>query len=422
MLRKIHMPLDFLIRNFRRKSSCAIEKSAEIKFFKFNGHCDINNRTGNDNRTVATTIVNRGRACLDPTFEKPTITKFFRSTRPCGIRGLCLTILLSVLCAFPALAHDVKDPVCRMTVDSDTTPFQRTVDGVTYYFCSTKCESQFDKSPKTYIDLMKRLSANGGAGYTATLAPVDAEPNKPVPIQFNIRNNKTGKIVTDYQVTHTKLLHLLLVKSDFTWFEHQHPVLDKDGTFRIDWTFPRAGRYYLFADFTPADDDNQIKRMTLNVGGPSAPAPTAKLRPEKPHSVMVGDTKVTIGVFNPPFIVGKQVLLTYRFTDRDGKPVTNMQPFIGAMGHMIAIREDGTHCVHVHVLHGVAPGSYGATMLPIMQAADPIKVTPDMVTLTGPEFSFKLTLPTPGVYRVWAQFMRHNKVVTVPFTVEGQAE
>src|SRR5262249_532586 len=134
--------------------------------------------------------------------------------------------------------------------------------------------------------------------------------------------------------------------------------------------------------------------------------------PHSPSSVTVGGMKVAIGVVNPPFIVGKQVLVTYRFTNIDGKPVTDMHPFLGIMGHMSASRSEPTHCVHIHVLHGVAAGSYQASMLPIMQAADPLKVTPDMVTLTGPEFSFKLTLPAPGAYRVWAQFMRHNKVVT----------
>jgi YHS domain-containing protein len=327
-----------------------------------------------------------------------------------------------------------------MTVDSDTTPYQRTIMGTTYYFCSDKCEEQFDKSPQTYIQLLTRLSADGGAGYTAMLAPVQALPGKPVSLQFEIRNNKTGKLVIDYQVTHTKLMHLLLVRSDFNWFEHQHPVLGKDGVFRLTWKFPSPGRYYLFADFTPIDGDNHIERMTLDVvqsAAASGPPPKPEgvvtvpasqtgnppdLRPDRPHTVLVGDTQVAVAVVNPPFAVGKQMLLTYRFTDRDGKPVTDMQPFIGAMGHMIAIRSDATHCVHVHVIHGVAPGSYAASMLPVMQVASQVKVSPEMVTLTGPVFSFKLTLPAPGAYRIWAQFMRHNQVVTVPYTVRAEPE
>lgn len=343
---------------------------------------------------------------------------------------VAFALLLLVL---PAVAHDIKDPVCRMTVDTDTTPYQRTVGGKTYYFCSLKCESQFDKSPKTYIDLLAKLSIDGGAGYTLALQPVHAVPKTPTPIAFTITNNKTHKIVTDFQLTHEEKLHLLLVSQDMQWFEHQHPVLGPDGVFRIKWSFPRAGRYYLFTDFTPVDGDNQIKRMTLDVGNGPFPTGPPTLQPEQPRMRqgwgqdslsfaprVAGDVKVSINVLHDTFVVGTQNLLVYHFRDAvSGKPCTDMQPFIGVMGHMIAMREDGTSVVHVHVLHGVAPGSYAATMLEVMQAADPIKVTAAQDTLNGPAFSFKLTLPEPGVYRVWAQFMRHNKVVTVPITVRA---
>ena len=326
---------------------------------------------------------------------------------------------LFLLLALPAFAHDIKDPVCRMTVDTDTTPYQRTVDGKTYYFCSTKCESQFDKSPKTFIDLLAKLSADGGAGYTVALQKTHAEPNVPTLMAFTVTNNKTHKLVTDYQLTHEKLLHFIMVSRDMQWFEHQHPVLGSDGVFRITWTFPKAGRYYLYADFTPVDGDNQIKQMTLDVGDTAPSTAPVVLYPEKPHAKLVGDTKIAVSTATAKFTVGTQNILTYRFTDMDGKPCADMQPFIGAMGHMIAIKEDGTHMVHVHVLHGVAPGSYAATMLQVMQAADTLKVTADQVTEHGPQFSFKLTLSTPGVYRIWAQFMRHNNVLTVPLTVRA---
>jgi hypothetical protein len=293
------------------------------------------------------------------------------------------------------------------------------VNGRTFYFCSDRCEANFDKSPKHYIDLWNRLSADGGAGYTAVLtAPGRVVPREPAALAITIRNNKTRQIVKNYQVTHEELLHLIMVSSDMSWFEHQHPVLGADGIFRITWQFPRAGRYYLYADFTPVDGDNQIKRMTLDVGTPTS-VRAASLRVENPAAITVGKTRVKVALAHSKFIAGQQNLLTYRFADLDGKPCTDMQPFLGVMGHMIAIREDGTCAVHVHVLHGVAPGSYMAAMLPIMQVNDNLKVTPEMTTEHGPAFSFKLTLPQPGTYRVWAQFMRHNQVVTVPFTVKA---
>jgi hypothetical protein len=46
-----------------------------------------------------------------------------------------------------------------------------------------------------------------------------------------------------------------------------------------------------------------------------------------------------------------------------------------------------------------------------------LQVTPAMATEKGPAFSFKLTLPTTGLYKTWAQFLHHrNRVLTVPFT------
>ena len=83
-----------------------------------------------------------------------------------------------------------------------------------------------------------------------------------------------ASIVRDFEIVHTKRLHFLMVSADFAYFEHQHPQLGPDGRFRLVWTFPRAGRYFLFADFTPADGDNQILRTTLDVGGPIRHAPT----------------------------------------------------------------------------------------------------------------------------------------------------
>ena len=96
-----------------------------------------------------------------------------------------------------------------------------------------------------------------------------------------------------------------------------------------------------------------------------------------------------------------------------------MQPIFGVMGHLIAIREDAQAVIHTHALHGVVPGSYGAAMLAMLQAGqqEAVPVTPEMVTENGPCFTFKLTLPQPGRYRLWAQFQRRNRWLTVPFTV-----
>ena len=326
------------------------------------------------------------------------------------------------LCGSAVRAHDVKDPVCRMMTDTDTTPYRETVGGKTYYFCSDGCKAKFDKAPASYVTLNTRLG--GGLVRTYHLA-LDAltfpVPGRPVLLSFAIREAPTGQVVRDFETVHTKSLHFLLVSSDFLYFEHQHPHLGTDGRFRLAWTFPRAGRYFLFADFTPSDGDNQILRTTVDVGGPiRKDRMPPRLVPDTSQIKTVGDTRVRLAVRPGPMRAGKQSLLTYTLTDLSGRGRTDMQPILGVMGHLVALRSDAQTIVHTHALHGVQAGSYGAAMLTMMQVGQPeiVPVTPEMVTEAGPRFTFKLTPPKPGRYRLWAQFQRQNKWLTVPFTVD----
>jgi Cu+-exporting ATPase len=114
---------------------------------------------------------------------------------------------------------------------------------------------------------------------------------------------------------------------------------------------------------------------------------------------------------------GEAALLTYTIADGAGKPVTDMEPYLAAMGHLFAVSADGETVIHTHTVRGVAPGSYDAAMLAVMQAGHDVVVTPEMVSPRGPTFTFKPTFPRPGQYKVWAQFSHQGRVVTAPFVV-----
>jgi len=321
-----------------------------------------------------------------------------------------------------AWAHDVKDPVCRMGTDTDTTPFRETVNGKTYFFCSDACKAKFDKSPASYVTLNAALARGVRRSYTLSLvAPPDPRAGRPIPLLFTVHETPSGKLVRDFELVHTERLHLMIVSADFAYFEHQHPTLGGDGRLRLAWAFPRPGRYYLFADFTPADGDNQVLRRVLDVGGTvEGKTAPAKLRPDAGEVKTADGTRVTLTLRPGPMRAGRQAVLTYTLTDLRGRPRTDMQPILGVMGHLIALRDDGKTLVHTHALHGVGSGSYGAAVLAMLQAGqtEAVPITPDMVTETGPRFTFKLTLPEPGRYKLWAQFQRQNTWLTVPFTVD----
>jgi len=328
-----------------------------------------------------------------------------------------------IACATPAIAHDVKDPVCRMTVDSDTTLFREKLGNKTFYFCSAHCRDEFLKSPKTYVAMADELAAGKHKAYTLSLSTVPHPlAGHPTPIALSVRYSDDHAIVPKFELTHEELLHLMMISDDLKWFEHQHPYRDASGIFRITWTFPHPGRYYLFCDYTPADGDNQVQRVTLDVG-PGQYAPARARLPAVTSSIKVSDMQVALQRQPGALKAGDTALFTYRFRDTTtNKPVTDMQPFIGAMGHLMILRKDKSKLIHTHVVGGVQSGSYQAAMLTMLQAGHDLVVTPDMATPTGPAFTFKFTLPAAGEYMTWAQFMRHNKVVTVPLAFRVQPQ
>jgi YHS domain-containing protein len=326
---------------------------------------------------------------------------------------LLVSVALAALAVAPALAHDVKDPVCRMIVDSDTAKFKHRLGNKTFYFCSKQCETSFSRTPEKYEKLAAQLEGQEVRAYAASVTTDrPAMAGKPVTITFALRYADTGEPVREFERVHERLLHLVMVSDDLAWFEHQHPTRVGDGSFKLTWSFPKPGRYFLYVDFTPSDGDNQLKILPLAVGGgPERPRP---LRADSQRVKQAGEYRIELAVQPEPLRMERATLLTYTIRDRQGRPVRDMQPFIGAMGHLFAVSADGREVVHTHALQGT---SEAGGPLPGAMGGDHLHVTPRMVTERGPSFTFKFTPPTGGLYKLWAQFMRQNRVVTVPFTL-----
>jgi hypothetical protein len=243
--------------------------------------------------------------------------------------------------------------------------------------------------------------------------PEPALAGEPTTLEFAIRyqlpgaTGAPGKLVTEFELAHERLLHLVMTSEDLSWFEHQHPVRGDDGLFRLTWRFPRAGKYRMYADFTPADGDNQVVPLELVVGGGGARS--VPLVPDQRLAREVGDLRFRLQVRNGPLRMERPALFTYTVTDRHGRRLADMQPFIGAMGHLLAINAEGDQVIHTHSLQAATAESGHAE-------PGALQVARSMVTRSGPAFSFKLTLPSGGIYRTWAQFARRGRVYTVPFT------
>ncbi|WP_232676275.1 hypothetical protein [Nocardioides sp. R-C-SC26] len=156
------------------------------------------------------------------------------------------------------------------------------------------------------------------------------------PLSFVVEG-ADGRPVTEYDIVHEKRLHLIAVRRDFGGFQHLHPVLD-DGIWSTSVDVS-PGAWRVFADFTPAGGSPVTLGADLQVPGSVPPA-----RPgEESRTDEVDGFTVRL---HGDLVAGQHEMLHVE-VQRDGVPVTP-EPYLGALGHLVALREGDLAYLHVH--------------------------------------------------------------------------
>lgn len=229
------------------------------------------------------------------------------------------------------------------------------------------------------------------SGYILGAVSAPGEPGLAGDLSFEIRD-AAGEPVTAYETAHGKQLHLIVVRNDGSRYRHVHPELDaKTGTWSLPWTWDAAGTYRVYADFTAEGGSGTTLSRTVDVAGAFAPEPPVGTQ-----------TRTTVDGFDVTIrgdlVAGTGSELTVEVT-RDGEPVTTLEPYLGAFGHLVALREGDLAYLHVHA-HGEEP-----------ETGD----------LAGPEVVFTAQAPTAGRYLLYLDFQVDGKVHTAPFVLDATA-
>ncbi len=211
-----------------------------------------------------------------------------------------------------------------------------------------------------------------------------------------IPRHADGSIVRDLAIVHTKKLHLIIASSDLSYFDHVHPELQPDGSLILDYAFPHAGDYLLYADLTPTGDRNQVFRLPVNVMGDAPPA--QPLIPTPAQAKTFGDYRVALAMTPDTPHKNDETQLTFTVSQH-GVPVSDLAPYLGAGGHCVILSEDTQGYLHSH------PAEMGSMD---MSGAK---------TAYGPSVTFHTLFPRPGLYKIWAQFQHHGKPLTADFVV-----
>ncbi len=225
-------------------------------------------------------------------------------------------------------------------------------------------------------------------GFTLALADRSIQAGPGVLLRFQILG-PDGTPVTGYQNKHDKDLHLIVVRRDLTGFQHVHPTLAPDGTWSVLVDLSAPGEYRVFADFAPNGHDGGLT-LGADLAVPGSYDPRSLPAPAVTSDAGAGYRVTLVG----QLFAGQDSELTLNIS-KDGTAVTDLQPYLAAYGHLVALRAGDLAYLHVH------------------PAGEP----GDGVTPAGPGITFYATAPSAGDYRLYLNFQHNGVVRTAEFTV-----
>jgi hypothetical protein len=196
-------------------------------------------------------------------------------------------------------------------------------------------------------------------------------------LSFRIVDDQ-GATVRDFDVEHDRRMHLIVVRRDLSGFQHLHPRQAADGGWQAPLRLAGAGSYRLFADFSSGGEAHTLG-IDLNVNGPfesrELPRPAATTVTDSGYEVRLAETgdEVRFKVF------------------KAGARVRDIEPYLGARGHLVALREGDLAFLHVH---------------------------PESKATEGSGIRFTVEYPSQGSYRLFLQFKVDGRVHTAAFTRE----
>jgi hypothetical protein len=227
-------------------------------------------------------------------------------------------------------------------------------------------------------------------------------------LRLRLRNPADGAPVTDLVTVHEKPLHLFVISRDLTYFAHAHPEEEGSGTFLLKHELP-PGEYVVIADFLPATSTAQMVHraivspglrrslIPLAVTPPKPDIPDASARASgNPSSgaaeIIVDGVRVRLEAAD--LVGGQMALLRFHlFNASDGTPIRDLEPYLGAAGHVLLANTSLTDAVHGH---------------------------PEEVGTESSTITFRPFLPGAGIAKLWLQFQRRGNVTTAPFVIEIQ--
>lgn len=212
-----------------------------------------------------------------------------------------------------------------------------------------------------------------------------------ITLSWTIRNQASGKPVDAFEKFNTKFSHLVIVSRDLNFFEHIHPDIIGPGRMSVTTILPQEGQYEMFLQFTPKGQEEATVNQPLQIG--NVQTPPAQLIPDTDQAKELDGYTFRLSSLPQK---ANQVAMVQLSIEKDGNPISGIEPYLGAGGHAVIINQDAGSFLHVHPMSTAIDGFYRSPL------------------------TFHTSVPAPGLYKMWIQTQIQGKVETVDFTFQVQ--
>lgn len=214
------------------------------------------------------------------------------------------------------------------------------------------------------------------------------QSGNPVTLQFHLEHE--NRPIADLVPLHERLVHLIAIREGLDQFSHIHPTVDAGGKMTVQLTFPVPGNYFLYVDYQPMGGSASTAKTQLTIPGDVIRA--MPLIPNESPEITVENLKARVTVDTAK----SEAKVTFQIRDEDDTQVSDLQPYLGAMGHLVIVSADGHQYVHAHPIDDAKASLIGTV-------------------------TFGAHFQQPGIYKLWGQFQRDDEIITIPFVVDYQA-
>ena len=221
------------------------------------------------------------------------------------------------------------------------------------------------------------------------IAPKQSKAGEKNEVSLFIQDSKAKPVdVSQFEVVHTKPVHLLIIEPGLKDYHHEHPTQKAKGMYSFSFTPNTACGYRIWADVKLKGGHQHYYPVDIK-GAEACDAPIEKTVNLEATSQGY-DFKLEL---ESDLSVGSVVLATLRIS-KDGQPFNALEPVMGAFAHMVGFYENYESIAHIHPM-----------------GKEPTKDS----ERGGPSLSFHIEPEQAGYLKLFAQVQIDGKQVFAPF-------